>query len=264
MSKSLIEKHSTSSPDENDAILLFSEDSHEIYWLGIPEHTAFRSNTYLIKSGDEGIIVDPGHRAYFSRVFERVRKIMDPSQISGLILCHQDPDVAASMTDWLNINPDLKIISSPRTHILLPYYNDGEYTHYDVVEQTVYRFSSGHEIEFIEAPFLHFAGAFVSFDRTSQFLLSGDIWGAIQMDWQLVVNDFEEHQTYLDMFHIDYMASNIACKGFVEKIRPLSPKALLPQHGSIIGGNNVKAALDYLDQLQCGTDIAYPHLSISS
>jgi flavorubredoxin len=262
MSNNIIEKYRNSSPDYNDAILLFSDNSHEIYWLGIPEHTAFRSNTYLIKSGDEGIIVDPGHRAYFGRVFERVKKIMDPSQISGLILCHQDPDVAASMTDWLNVKPDMKIISSPRTHVLLPYYHDGDYAPYDVVEQPVYRFSSGHEIEFIEAPFLHFAGAFVTYDRTSQFLLSGDIWAAIQMDWQLIVNDFEEHQTYLDMFHIDYMASNIACKGFVEKIRPLSLKTILPQHGSIIGGDDVMAALDYLDQLQCGTDIIYPHLSI--
>jgi len=261
MSKNLIEKYHNASPDANDAILLFSDNSHEIYWLGIPENTAFRSNTYLIKSGDEAIIVDPGHRAYFDRVFERVSKIIDPSRISGLILCHQDPDVAASMLDWLNVRPDLKIISSPRTNVLLPYYGGGEYAFYDVVEQPVYRFSTGHEIEFVEAPFLHFAGAFTSFDRTSHFLFSGDIWAAIQTEWQLIVNDFEEHETYLDIFHLDYMASNIACRGFVEKVRPLSPKALLPQHGSIIGGDDVKAALDYLDQIQCGTDMVYPHLS---
>jgi len=263
MSGNIIEKYRDSSPDYGDAILLYADNSHEVYWLGIPEDTAFRSNTYLIKSGDEAIIVDPGHRSYFDRVFKRVSHIIDPSHVSGLILCHQDPDVAASMFDWLNVNPDLKIMSSPRTNVLLPYYGGGEYTFYNVVEEPVYRFSSGHEIEFVEAPFLHFAGAFASFDRTSQFLLSGDIWAAIQTDWKLVVDNFDEHQTYLDIFHLDYMASNIACKGFVEKVRPLSPKAILPQHGSIIIGDDVKAALDYLDEIQCGTDIVYPHLSIS-
>jgi flavorubredoxin len=262
MSINLIEKYRTSAPEYDEALLLFSDNGHQVYWLGIPEDTAFRSNTYLIKSADEAIIVDPGHRAYFDRVFERVSKIIDPEHVSGLILCHQDPDVAASMLDWLNVNPDIKIISSPRTNVLLPYYGGGEYAFHDVVEQPVYRFISGHEIEFIEAPFLHFAGAFASFDRSSQFLFSGDVWAAIQMNWQLVVNDFEEHQTYLNMFHLDYMASNIACKGFVEKVRPLSPKAILPQHGSIIDSGDVAAALDYLDQIQCGTDIIYPHLSL--
>ncbi|MEW8538768.1 MAG: hypothetical protein AB2565_02875 [Candidatus Thiodiazotropha endolucinida] len=48
-------------PDTERPVLLYSDEVHEIYWLGIPEHTAFRSNIYLIKSGEEAIIVDPGH-----------------------------------------------------------------------------------------------------------------------------------------------------------------------------------------------------------
>ncbi len=261
MSINYIDKYLTSLPDYDEAIPLFSDDNHQVYWLGLPEATAFRSNTYLIVSGDEAIIVDPGHRAYFDRVFERVEKIIDPGRVVGMILCHQDPDVAASMLDWLNVNPSMKVISSPRTNVLLPYYGGGEYIFHDIVDKPVYRFNSGYEIEFIEAPFLHFAGAFASFDRHSQLLLSGDIWAAIQMEWQLVVNDFEPHQGYLDLFHLDYMASSIACSGFVEKVRPLPISAILPQHGSIISSRDVEAALDYLDKLQCGTDIIYPSLS---
>ncbi|MCP4298098.1 MAG: MBL fold metallo-hydrolase [Proteobacteria bacterium] len=262
MSKNFIEEYATSYPSYDEAILLFSENNHEVYWLGIPEDTAFRSNTYLIKSGDEAIIFDPGHRAYFDEVYNRVSKIINPENVSGLVLCHQDPDVAASMIDWLNVNPSMKIISSPRTNVLLPYFGNNEYVFHDVVEEPIYPFASGYELEFIEAPFLHFAGAIVSFDRHSQFLFSGDIWAAIQMEWQLVVKDFDMHKSYLDLFHLDYMASNIACRGFVEKVKPLSINSILPQHGSIIGNKDVLAALDYLDRIQCGTDILYPHLSI--
>ncbi len=246
--------------DTKDIVMLYEADEHQIYWLGIQEYTAFRSNVYLIKSGDQAIIVDPGHRAFFEKVYQRVEQIMDPMQVCGLIICHQDPDVAASMPDWLQINPDMQILTSPRTQVLLPYYGTGKYAWHDIVTEPFFAFSNGKGLRFIEAQFLHFSGAFTTYDETSSFLFSGDVWAAIQLEWNLVIKDFEEHQSSLDLFHIDYMASNKACRGFVEKIRKYKINALLPQHGSIINSTDVPAALTYLEELICGTDILYPHL----
>lgn len=246
--------------DANQAIRLFQQNDFNIWWLGIPEPTAFRSNTYLIQSSDQALLIDPGHRAYFQPVCERIATILPPEQLTGIILCHQDPDVAASVVDWLEIVPDLEIISSPRTNVLLPYYGISDYRFFDIVENPQFIFNSGHKIQFIESPFLHFSGAFTSYDCTSNMLFSGDIWAAIQLSWQLIVADFEEHIQFLDLFHIDYMASNIACRGYIERIKDLNINAILPQHGSIIDATNVPAALKYLNQLRCGTDIIYPHL----
>ncbi|PVV18697.1 MAG: hypothetical protein B6D74_16010 [gamma proteobacterium symbiont of Ctena orbiculata] len=248
-------------PDTKNPVLLYSDEVHEIYWLGIPEHTAFRSNIYLIKSGEEALIVDPGHQAYFEKTRSRVKQIMDPARVSGLIICHQDPDVAASITQWLQLNPAMQIITSPRTNVLLPYYGASDYRWHNVVDDSSFIFKSGRRIKFIEAPFLHFAGAFTSFDESSGFLLSGDIWAAIQLEWRLIVDDFEQHASVLDLFHLDYMGSNIACRGYVEKLQDYRIDAILPQHGSIIDSANVESALLYLDSLICGTDIIYPHLT---
>ncbi len=262
MSGNCISAHQDLNPDTNRPVLLYSHENHQIYWLGIPEHTAFRSNTYLLKSGDQALLFDPGHRAYFGRVHERVKQIIDPDQISGLVLCHQDPDVAASIVDWLQINPSLPILTTPRAHILLPYYGNGEYNWHDITAKPSFSFANGHRVQFIEAPFLHFAGAFASYDEKSSFLFSGDIWAAIQLDWRLVVDNFRIHLQDLDLFHLDYMASNIACRGFVEKLKPLHIDAILPQHGSIIDTSDVAAALAYLETLRCGTDILYPQLKV--
>lgn len=248
-------------PDTKNPVLLYGDEVHEIYWLGIPEHTAFRSNIYLIKSGEQALIVDPGHQAYFDKTLDRVKQIMDPGQVSALIICHQDPDVAASITQWLQRNPAIKIVTSPRTNVLLPYYGARKYHWHNVVDDSSFTFDSGKKIHFIEAPFLHFSGAFTSYDETSGFLLSGDIWAAIQLEWQLIVDDFEQHKSVLDLFHLDYMASNIACRGYVEKLKNYKINAILPQHGSIIDSADVQNALHYLDSLVCGTDIIYPHLT---
>ena len=78
------------------------------------------------------------------------------------------------------------------------------------------------------------------------------------MDWRLVVDDFNRHELKLSLFHIDYMASNIAARGFVDRLRNLEINALLPQHGSIIPRKHVPQALKYLYELKCGTDLIYP------
>lgn len=237
--------------------VLYDDTEHAVYWLGIMEETAFRCNAYLIRNGDEAILVDPGNRAFFGQVRDRVAQIMPPEAVTGMIICHQDPDVAASMVDWVALNPKITVYTSPRTKILLHHYGLDTFPYCDIVEKPRLEFPDGRALRFIESPFLHFPGAFVTFDEAGGFLLSGDIWAALDMEWQLVVGDFESHTASLDLFHIDYMASNIAAHGFVERIRDLPIEAILPQHGSIISKEDVNAALAYLDELHCGTDVIY-------
>lgn len=243
--------------DLQNVTKLYESESHSIYWLGIDNETAFRCNVYLIKSGDEAVIIDPGSRAFFNKVKSRVEQILPATKITGLILCHQDPDVSASMIDWLDINSNLIIYTTDRTHVLLPHYGRDDYTFYSVNIMKTLVFESGFELEFIEAPFLHFAGAFATYDKSSKFLFSGDVWAALDIDWELVVTDFEKHIDNMNLFHIDYMASNIAARGFAKKIENKEINAILPQHGSIIGPLHVKGAIEYLKELKCGTDIVY-------
>ena len=257
-------EHWSSSEQLNGAIeqldrptLLFQQGEHAIYWLGFSEESVFRCNCYLLRDGDCGIIIDPGSRHHFSQIRDRVAQIMPPDSLTGMVLCHQDPDVAASMVDWLEINPAMKVFATPRTEVLLPYYGRGDYDYYDVEENLEYRLPSGGTLSFIPAPFLHFAGAVTTYDSVSKALFSGDIWGAVDTDWKLVIDEFEAHTGKLNLFHTEYMASNLATRGFVHRLDGFSIDAILPQHGSVIGAKHVTKAIDYLKNLRCGTDIIY-------
>lgn len=236
---------------------LYKNGENEVYWLGIDNETAFRCNVYLIKSGNEAIIVDPGSRVFFEEVKRRALEIVSLEEIKGIILCHQDPDVAASMIDWLDLKSDIKIISSDRTNVLLPHYGKDDYDFYSINSTLKYEFSNGRVINYIESPFLHFPGAFATYDTESKFLFSGDVWAALDIEWELVVSDFQEHINNMNLFHVDYMSSNKAAKGFARKLKDIQISAILPQHGSIIDENNVENAINYLDELKCGTDIIY-------
>ena len=248
-------------PDTTKPILLFENNDFEIYWLGLNEESAFRVNVYLIKSADEAIIVDPGNRNFFEPIKKEVIDIMGSTdKVVGAIFCHQDPDVSASIVDWLEIKPDLKVLTTPRTNVLLPFYGiKGEYNFFDVT-QNDFVFSNGRKIKFIEAPFLHFPGAFATYSPDAKFLFSGDIFAALDIEWSLIVEDFETHKMAMDLFSKDYFPCNKATKGFALKIEKLEIEAILPQHGSIIPKKFVKDAIEYLKNLKCGLDLIYPNL----
>jgi len=245
--------------DTSKQILLYQDENHEIYWLGLNEDSAFRVNVYLIKSGDEAIIVDPGNRNFFEPIRKEIDEICGADKVTGMILCHQDPDVAASIVDWLDFNPDILVMTSPRTNVLLPFYGKSDYKFFDVTENE-FEFKTGKKLKFIEAPFLHFPGAFTTYDETSKFIFTGDIFAALNIEWNLVVKDFETHKMAMDLFSKDYFASNIATKGYAMKVENIDIEAILPQHGSIIPNKFVKDAINYLKELKCGLDLIYPYL----
>lgn len=240
---------------------LYLEGSHAVYWLGISEPAAFRCNCYLVVDQDEVILIDPGSRAHFAQTKARVAQIVAPEKVTGIVLCHQDPDVAASLPDWLAVNPRLKVYTSLRANALLPFFGASGYDFVDVGVEKQLKLPSGGALHFLPAPFLHFAGAVATYDSASGFLFSGDIFAAISTDWRLVIDQFVSHSTKMDMFHIDYMASNVAARGFVRSLEPYAINAILPQHGSIIPQKFVADALEYLEELECGTDVLYPDLN---
>lgn len=248
--------------ETDQSALLYADPArdHRIYWVGIADVTAFRCNAYLICDGSEAILVDPGGRQFFHQVRQRVAQILPPERVGGMILCHQDPDVAASMPEWLEVNGAMRVFTTPRTQVLLPHYGRSDYRYCDVTEHPVYGLPSGAQLKFIEAPFLHFPGAFTTYDTGSRYLFSGDIWAALDLDWTLMVESFQEHVSKMNLFHLDYMASNLAARGYVKRIEGLAIDAILPQHGSVIGAKHVAEALDYLRTIRCGTDVIYAAL----
>lgn len=254
-----LEKHKDI--DFNDPVLLFKKENHSVYWVGITNETAFRCNAYLICDGDENILIDPSSRSFFGQVRDHVAKIVDPKKITKIFIGHQDPDVAASIEDWVTMNPNITIFGSGRVFVMLPHYNVNDIATWDTDENPKYKLPSGNVLEFYSSPFLHSPMATTMYDTASKYLFSGDIFAALDVDWELIVSDFALHIGKMNLFHLDYMASNLAARGYVDKIMYLKMDGILPQHGSIIPAKFVPNALEYLRNLKCGADLCYAYLT---
>lgn len=246
-------------------VTLSSSPDHAVYWVGCQEDSPFRCNAYLIVDGDVRVLIDPGSRMHhFEQVKARVAAIVPPESVTHIVLHHQDPDVCDSLPDWLAV-AKATLIATPRCRVLLPYYGfGGEVPFLDVSpnDNTVLELPSGKVLAFLTSPFLHFPEACVTFDEATGFLFSSDIGAAIENDWCLVVEDWEHHWKTMVPFHVFYMASNRAMRGFIDKIDPFPIEAICPQHGSIIPKPHVRAALQRLRELPCGIDLLYPASNI--
>jgi flavorubredoxin len=187
-----------------------------------------------------------------------LEKVCEPSKVLGLVISHQDPDIAGGLPEWLDYLQNTLIISSSRAHVLLDYYTHKNYRFHDVSKSPRLEFPSGNYIEFVSSPFMHFPNAFTSYDSKSKFLFSSDVWAAVDINWRLVINDFNYHQLKLDLFNTDYMACNRATRNFIKRLDGYTIDAICPQHGSIIPKQFVSDALSYMSELECGLDLIYP------
>lgn len=246
--------------DMDSPTILYSKGQHQVYWLGTTEETVFRTNTYLIRDRDRAIVIDPGARGFLPEMKRRIEQILPLTALTDIIACHQDPDVTSAIADFLEIQPAIKVWTTSRAYILILHYMAFEWDFMDVVVETSLKLSDGNELRFITAPFLHSPAAFVTYDTASHYLFSGDVWASLETKQSLNFSSFAEHLANMDLFHVDYMASNLAAKGFVDKIRDLEIDGILPQHGSIIPKEFVSQSIHYLENLRCGTDVIYAHL----
>jgi len=248
------------STHHKDALLISETTKQAIYWLPSSEDSAFRSNAYLVVSGGEALLHDPGGAPFFPRIRAMVDEIVGMEALKALAFSHQDPDVTGSLPLWLGELPELQILTSPRTHILLEEFVVESYARVDSVQGSRFNFGDGASLLCVEAPFLHSPASVVYLDEVEGNLFSGDIWGAVDIDRKHVVEDLTSHVGALDIFHLDYMASSIACRGFCRRLEGLKIERICPQHGAILQGPAVPAALEYLQQLMPGLDLIYPDL----
>ncbi len=228
----------------------------DIYWVGFEEkETNLHCNSYILIDDEEVVFFDTGSIPDFPTIMRKVLEIIDFKTINLLIASHQDPDVCGNMAIVEDVieNKDLQIAAHSNTARLIRHY--GLKSDIYIVDNQDYKITlkSGRELEFIYAPYLHAPGAIVTYDKKTKSLFTGDLFGGVSKEWTLFENDalLENMKT----FHQLYMPSNQILKSFLDKLDTYEIDRILPQHGSVIEGESVAKAIEFLKTLPCGIDL---------
>lgn len=250
--------------DYNKAI----EISTGIYWVGYNDvDNGLHSNPYLIIEGTEAVLIDGGSRPDFSTVMTKILQTgIHPDQLVRLIYHHYDPDLVGSVSNYESIinNNQLEIISQRQNNVFIPHYSTSSNLACVNSMGNKWAFASGRELQFINTPYSHSPGSFMTYDPQTKVLFSSDIFGSYGAHWDLYIEILEACKTCTSMnlcplghktcflpgilqFHQVVMTSAKALRYALDQIKTFDIEIIAPQHGSLIKG---KESIAYvIDQL---------------
>ena len=214
------------------------------------------TNQYMVTSGGEAILLDPGGIELFAPVLSAVLRHTSLDSIKYLFASHQDPDIISSLGLWD------KALQSAELHA--PWLWEGFIRHFGM-ESIEYRaipdegstVTVGHAaLTFFPAHYLHASGNFHVYDPKAKILMSGDVGACLEPPGApMYVDDFASHVPKMKAFHERWMPSNRAKKNWVARVRELDVEQMMPQHGRIFRGPAVGEFLDWFDNLEVGVAV---------
>ena len=239
--------------DPQHACLMFTDLVEE-------DGLAVQSNQFLVIDDDVGALIDPGGNLAFHGLFASMAPYFAPQRLSYLLASHADPDIIASLDQWM---------TSTRAALVISRIWERFAPHFTKVGQTQNRIIAVPDegarlplgrstLWLVPAHFLHAEGNFHFYDPVSRILFTGDLGASMVSGAQASqpVRDLAPHLPHMEAFHRRYMVSNKILRLWARMARQLDIAMLVPQHGAPIQGAQAIADFyDWLDQLACGIDL---------
>ena len=236
------------------------EIAEDVWWVGhfLPDDP-FQSHVYLIKAGRNSALIDPGSAITFPHTLHKIEKVLPFDDVRYFVCHHQDPDITSALPliDQIVVRDDARIVTHWRAKTLLRHY--GLRLPFWQVEDHDWRLPvDRHILRFVFTPYLHFPGAFCTFDEASGILFSSDLFGGFTKGFSLIARD-EGYFEAMRPFHEHYMPSREILAHGLTKLEALPLRAIAPQHGSIIPQPLAGTLLRRLKALECGLYLLVQH-----
>lgn len=236
---------------------IYEEGSHK--WHAIVRDATrpnylIDTNEYLVTVGDDAILLDPGGSEIFPAVFSAISAEFDPRKIDKVFASHQDPDIASSLSMWLEFNPAVKCYVSWLWTSFVPHFGGQADTFVPIPDSGMDIMVGGQRLQAIPAHYLHSSGNFHLYDPKAKILFSGDVGAALLPAGEdgLFVENFDRHIRHAEAFHRRWMGSDRAKRDWCARVSAMDIDMLCPQHGAIYKGENVKRFIDWFANLEVG------------
>jgi len=240
---------------------LFNNGTHacHVFRELVTGKEAIQSNQFLIIDSDHSALIDPGGDMTYSHLYLAVCKHTSVKGLDYIIASHQDPDIVASLNKWLS-GTDAKIIVPEIWERFIPHFTRPGKSNNRVIpipDMGANLPIGSFELKALPAHFLHAEGNYHFYDPISKILFSGDMGANLspQEDLNKDATSLSEVMPYMDGFHKRYMNGNKACRFWVNMVRQLDIKLIVPQHGRAMSGRAIPEFLSYIENLQCGLDL---------
>lgn len=221
----------------------------DLYWVGGNDHRlALFENIHPIPRGvsynsyllldEKSVLFDTVDWSIARQFLENVAHVLDGRDLDYLVINHMEPDHGASIEEILLRYPNVKIISTEKSILLMHQFGfevDGKTM--EVKEGDSLSFGK-HTITFVAAPMVHWPEAMVSFDVTNGVLFSADAFGSFgALDGKLFNDEVNFDRDWIDDARRYY--TNIVGKygphvqALLKKAATIDIKVICPLHGPV-------------------------------
>ena len=183
----------------------------DIYWVGANDHRlhlfenihpiprGVSYNAYLLLD-EKTALFDTVDWSACRQLLENLDHLLGDRPLDYLVINHMEPDHGASIEEILIRWPQVKVISTEKSFMLMRQFGfhvDGHEL-IEVKEGDTQSFGK-HTITFVAAPMVHWPEAMVSFDTTDGVLYSADAFGTFgALDGKLFADEVNFDRDWLD------------------------------------------------------------------
>ena len=213
----------------------------------------------MIEQGDQSVLIDPGSALIADEVIRKVDSVIGLANVRWLVFSHADPDIIGALPALLarGLHPEATIVTHSRDEALIVH--SGTPPGYWRIEDHDWRLAlEDRTLRFVFTPYVHFAGAFCTFDEVSGTLFSSDLFGGFSEDQALFATSIDYFDA-IRAFHEHYMPSREILIHAIDQLRELAIRRIAPQHGQVIPDHLIVPIMDRLEKLECGIYLLARH-----
>ncbi len=190
-------------------------------------------NSYVIM--DEKIaVMDTVDAGFAEEWLYNLERVLGDRKPDYLVVHHMEPDHSANIMAFISRYPDVKIVASSKAFIIAKNFFGTDFSERRIIVNEGDVLSLGrHELQFINAPMVHWPEVIMTYDRLSKAIFTADAFGKfgtldIDDDWA------EEARRYYIGIVGKY---GVQVQNVLKKISALDVHMICPLHGPVLSEN---------------------------
>ena len=222
-----------------------AEISEGVFWVGVrdwnrrlfdaliplPKGTTY--NAYLIVGESKKALIDTVNPGFEKELEEKIRQIVDPSDVDYLIMNHAEPDHAGAIPHLMSINSKAMLVTTRKGAKMAQVF-------YKVPEKRIKIASDqetidlgGKSLRFIEAPMLHWPETMFTYLSENRILFPCDFFGS-HIAKGLYDDEVEDLIVHAQRYFGEIMMPfKTMAEKALDKTRNLDINMIAPSHGPI-------------------------------
>lgn len=220
-----------------------------LYWTGIVDdtlrvfdiimYTEFGTtyNSYVYKAGDKVILFETAKEKFFEDYLRELKEITDVTKIDYLVVNHTEPDHAGSVEKLLDLNPQMKIVSTPCAKSFLQEIVNRDFTAITVKDNQEMKIGTV-TLKFLTVPNLHWPDTMYTYIEEEQVLVTCDSFGSHYAFPDVLVSKVTNHEDYwkATKYYFDCIIGPFKpfMRKALERVRKLDVSMICTGHGPVL------------------------------